>query len=118
MEDKLISFLRAPRQDHHLGKVWIWQLGIVREPETRSTATDNTCLGTLFELPDDDKIADRLLHHTDQVFRLSYILGSFTTVDEADDGWAYEGESDTDSDERTFLNQQFRRSRRQSSKLF
>lgn len=63
-----------------------------------SECVANACLGTLYELPD-DKIADRLLHHTDQVFRLSYVLGPFTAAIKADDEWAYEGEDDTESGE-------------------
>lgn len=55
----------------------------------------NACLATLYELPD-EKIADKLLHHRDQVFRLNYVLGSFASSDSADDEWTYEGEADTD----------------------
>src|SRR5258708_11832325 len=47
-QDELISFLRIRRQDHHLGKVWVRQFGIVGEPETRGASTDigtdNLCL--------------------------------------------------------------------------
>jgi energy-coupling factor transporter ATP-binding protein EcfA2 len=60
-----------------------------------SECVANACLGTLYELPD-DKIADRLLHHTDQVFRLSYVLGPFNVAGKADDEWAYEGETDAE----------------------
>jgi len=60
-----------------------------------SECVANACLATLYELPD-DKIADRLLHHSDQVFRLNYVLGSFIDVDNTDDEWAYEGENDSD----------------------
>jgi energy-coupling factor transporter ATP-binding protein EcfA2 len=55
----------------------------------------NACLASLYELPE-DKIADRLLHHPDQVFRLSYVLGPFIATDKANDEWAYEGENDTE----------------------
>src|ERR1700730_10952737 len=60
-----------------------------------SECVANACLATLYELPD-EKIADRLLHHRDQVFRLNYVLGSFADVDNTDDEWAYEGESGSD----------------------
>jgi hypothetical protein len=55
----------------------------------------NACLATLYELPD-EKIADKLLHHRDQVFRLNYVLGSFASADNANDEWTYEGEADTE----------------------
>jgi hypothetical protein len=61
-----------------------------------SECVANACLAALYELPD-EKIADRLLHHRDQIFRLNYVLGSFTAADKADDEWAYEGESATDT---------------------
>lgn len=42
---------------------------------------------------DDEKVADKLLHHADQRFRLSYLLGAWKTVndDVADDDWDFGG---------------------------
>lgn len=41
----------------------------------------------------DEKVADRLLHHADQRFRLSYLLGAWKTAsdDVADDDWDFGG---------------------------
>jgi energy-coupling factor transporter ATP-binding protein EcfA2 len=41
----------------------------------------------------DDKVADKLLHHADQRFRLSYILGAWTDAKDAvdDDEWDFGG---------------------------
>ncbi|QSI78773.1 hypothetical protein [Niveibacterium microcysteis] len=40
----------------------------------------------------EEKIADKLLHHADQRFRLSYLLGAWQTSDDAaDDDWDFEG---------------------------
>jgi energy-coupling factor transporter ATP-binding protein EcfA2 len=41
----------------------------------------------------DEKIADKLLHHADQRFRLSYLLGAWKTVaqDDSDDDWDFGG---------------------------
>ncbi len=41
----------------------------------------------------DDKVADKLLHHADQRFRLSYLLGAWKTAadDVADDDWDFGG---------------------------
>jgi len=68
------------------------------EWETRTSVAEcvtNACLATLYELPD-DKVADKLLHHKDQVFRLSYVLGSYTQSGNSDNEWNYEGESETE----------------------
>lgn len=58
----------------------------------------NACLAALYDLPD-EKIADKLLHHQDQVFRLNYILGSFSHADSSDNEWNYEGETDAEDAE-------------------
>jgi len=54
----------------------------------------NACLAALYKWSD-EKIADRLLHHQDQVFRLNYVLGSYTRLPDSDDEWNYEGEAET-----------------------
>lgn len=54
----------------------------------------NACLAVLRGLPE-DKVADRLLHHPDQIFRLNYVLGSYRGKSGADDDWRYEGEPET-----------------------
>ena len=52
----------------------------------------NACLAAL-RGDSTEKVAERLLHHPDQVFRLNYVLGSYSTVQSTtDDEWAYEGE--------------------------
>ncbi len=55
----------------------------------------NAC-GAVWERMPEDKIADRFLHHPDQRFRLSYVLGSWQknkALEQASDDWDF-GESD------------------------
>lgn len=55
----------------------------------------NACSAVWERLPE-DKVADRFLHHPDQRFRLSYLLGSWKKdkpVEEASDDWDF-GEPD------------------------
>lgn len=54
----------------------------------------NACAAVWDQMPV-DKVADRLLHHADQRFRLSYVLGSWRTVASdgpSEDDWNFEGE--------------------------
>ena len=44
----------------------------------------------------EQKVAERLLHHPDQIFRLNYVLGSYSKSSGGDD-WGYEGESNPDT---------------------
>jgi hypothetical protein len=44
----------------------------------------------------EQKVAERLLHHPDQIFRLNYVLGSYSKSSDGDD-WGYEGESNPDT---------------------
>lgn len=56
----------------------------------------NACAAVWDKLPE-DKVADRFLHHPDQRFRLSYLLGSWgknLAAEPADDDWDF-GEPDT-----------------------
>lgn len=51
----------------------------------------NACAAVWDKLPE-DKVADRFLHHADQRFRLSYLLGSWRKnlpIEPADDEWAF-----------------------------
>lgn len=54
----------------------------------------NACLGVVYGWLE-QKVAERLLHHPDQIFRLNYILGSYSKPTGGDD-WSYEGESSPD----------------------
>lgn len=58
----------------------------------------NACTA-VWERNNDDKIADRFLHHPDQRFRLSYTLGSWKanpSPQDVEDDWAFDGdESET-----------------------
>lgn len=66
--------------------------------ETTATVAEcvsNSCLAVIQGLPE-QKIADRLLHHPDQIFRLNYVLGSYGSTRPVDaDDWGYEGEHDS-----------------------
>lgn len=59
----------------------------------------DACLAVWQAAPD-DKVAERLLHHRDQRFRLSYILGSYSSDEPEDeeDDWAYEGEAEHEAE--------------------
>ena len=45
----------------------------------------------------EQKVAERLLHHPDQIFRLNYVLGSYSKSSGRSDDWGYEGESNPDT---------------------
>jgi hypothetical protein len=54
----------------------------------------SACLGVVHGWSE-QKVAERLLHHPDQIFRLNYVLGSYSKQS-GDDDWGYEGESNPD----------------------
>ena len=57
-----------------------------------SECLSNGCLAALRK-ETDDKVAERLLHHPDQIFRLNYVLGSYSMpASSNDEDWTYEGE--------------------------
>jgi hypothetical protein len=58
----------------------------------------NACLAAVYDWPE-RKIADRLLHHSDQIFRLNYVLGSYSAETSSGDEWNYEGEDDPETQE-------------------
>jgi hypothetical protein len=55
----------------------------------------SACLGVVHGWSE-QKVAERLLHHPDQIFRLNYVLGSYSKPSGGDD-WGYEGESNPDT---------------------
>jgi len=59
----------------------------------------DACLAVWQGAPE-EKVAERFLHHRDQRFRLSYILGSYSSdvAEDEDSDWAYEGELEEESE--------------------
>ena len=59
-----------------------------------SECVSSACLAALHDLPL-ERIAERLLHHPDQIFRLNYVLGPYVAAGHGGDAeWTYEGEQE------------------------
>jgi hypothetical protein len=82
-----------PQQGSYLAAVTFFPKDVIR-------ASVEDCLvaacGAVWDAMDDEKVADRLLHHADQRFRLSYILGAWNAAGtESEEDWDFGGEGNS-----------------------